>query len=62
MPPDYPQAYVVPEGGNTASYHDRGWCFCEESMAAMVKSTHLVIAVAYPTSACGGKLLSNVWQ
>ena len=41
MPPDYPSAYELPEGANTADYKDRGWCTTETAFACLCKSVYL---------------------
>lgn len=43
FPPDYDKPGRYVRAGNTAPYAQRGWCFCESSWAAMVKSADLVL-------------------
>jgi len=39
MPADYPHAYNLPEGANSAAYSERGWCFTESCWASLTKSS-----------------------
>eukprot|EP00962_Isochrysis_galbana_P025283 scaffold7764_cov94-Isochrysis_galbana.AAC.1 len=43
FPPDYDDPQRYQREGNVAQYADRGWCFCEASWAAMVKSSRMVL-------------------
>jgi hypothetical protein len=43
FPPDYYDLQRYGRHGNVAPYADRGWCFCEASWAAMVKSSNMVL-------------------
>lgn len=44
MPSAYPEGFDFPKGclPNTASYHNRGWCFCEASVASLAKDAAFV--------------------
>jgi len=54
LPPLYPQGYAfadafadgTPCTPNQAEYAGRGWCFCEASMAALIKMPELLLDVA----------------
>jgi len=37
MPTDYPAAFNLPTGANSAAYTDRGWCFTESCWATLTK-------------------------
>ena len=48
LPAGYPKGFTFPPGvtPNTASYFDRGWCFCESSVSNMVKDSSMVLDLA----------------
>lgn len=43
MPAEWPAAYDLDETANAAQYFDRGWCFCEWSMATLVKNRRFAL-------------------
>lgn len=45
LPEGYPDGFDFPTTmtPNQADYHDRGWCFCESSMASLAKISWLVL-------------------
>ena len=45
LPPDYPNGFTFPLGitPNTASYFERGWCFCESSVTNLTKDFDYVL-------------------
>lgn len=45
LPPGYPAGFNFPSGStpNQADYHGRGWCYCEASVANLVKSDTKVL-------------------
>jgi hypothetical protein len=47
--PDYNDPQRYKREGNVAPYADRGWCFCEASWAAMVKSRNVVLDLGKDT-------------
>jgi len=49
LPSDYPAAFEFPPNStpNQSLYSDRGWCFCESSLANLVKDQFRVFDLAY---------------
>eukprot|EP00967_Tisochrysis_lutea_P012666 scaffold14213_cov26-Tisochrysis_lutea.AAC.1 len=43
LPPDYDHELQYKQSGNRAPYEERGWCFCEQLLAEMMKSGYLVL-------------------
>jgi len=55
FPAGYPAqgGYVLPEGANVAMYADRGWCYCESSLASLTKDFYLTLDLGrLPDEAC----------
>ena len=48
LPGGYPDGFTFPAGTqpNQAAYFDRGWCFCESSLANLVKEYYAVLDLA----------------
>ncbi|CAK0897225.1 unnamed protein product, partial [Prorocentrum cordatum] len=43
FPDDYDNPAAYTRSGNTAPYFDRGWCFCESSLATLTKHCRYVV-------------------
>lgn len=50
LPPDYDVRMRYPMSKENASYHERGWCFCEATWASMVKNQELTLDLSLDKS------------
>lgn len=42
-PKGWPDTYSLPNGSNVASYHHRGWCYFESSLATLTKDSSMTL-------------------